>query len=907
MFEILFLVLFSILFISVRRSGNRIARLEKELEQLKRLVASGGPPQARAEAASAINDQQEADWQGVAAESPPVDYAPEEEEQEVAAFSADAVAHETPADIPQQRESLESRLGARWAVWAGGLALAMGGIFLVRYSIESGLLGPGVRLTLATLFGLLLAGAGEAVRRKMLPDNAAVYSNAMIPGILTAAGTLTIFGTIYAAHAFYGFIGTTTAFVLLSLAAFATLGLSLLHGQALAGLGMFGSMVTPALVSSESANIPVLFGFLTLALVATALASRLRGWTLVPGLANLGMGIWALVYMIFTHDFAVQPPVLALLAMIATAIFVWPAGIPDNAEIDITVSRSSLLGLAARRPRFLNISVAIAAFIPAAFLVVDIAIPESAFAMVAIFGALSAFGASRHHAVWPALISAIGILTGISLMSGAHLVIIHSLLEPYSSTYINGDMNYDLYRGIALLAGIVFLVTGLSFIIRKGERDPVFAAVHATIAAIVPVWIAGISFLQYGNFVRDPTHGLYAIALATVLLAATEWLRNAEKLAAARNMLITGSFAALALALHALTSGLATTVGLSIIGAAYVMATRLRNWPALPWMMALASAGVLARIAWEPTIVGVQNLGTTPVFNALLPGYGIPAILAIASAWYLRNWPGQRVRYFLQAIASLMGLLTLAILVRHAMNGGVLHSNVPTLGEQSIYTLLTVGLSGVLMTLDLRSPSPVFRYGSMVAGVIAMINVATTHLLVLNPYFSGENTGPWPFFNLLLIGYLLPGLAYAGLAFYARGKRPLPYVTLLALCGSVMGFAWATLSVRRFWQGENIASWKGFMQGETYTYSVVWLAIGVALLALGSRFNARSLRLASAALVMISVAKVFLIDMSNLEGVLRALSFIGLGVVLIGIGLFYQKILSRQATSGNPASHESTG
>ena len=46
--------------------------------------------------------------------------------------------------------------------------------------------------------------------------------------------------------------------------------------------------------------------------------------------------------------------------------------------------------------------------------------------------------------------------------------------------------------------------------------------------------------------------------------------------------------------------------------------------------------------------------------------------------------------------------------------------------------------------------------------------------------------------------------------------------------------------------------------------------------------------------MLISVAKAFLIDMSNLEGVLRALSFIGLGAVLIGIGLFYQKILTRK-------------
>ena len=325
-----------------------------------------------------------------------------------------------------------------------------------------------------------------------------------------------------------------------------------------------------------------------------------------------------------------------------------------------------------------------------------------------------------------------------------------------------------------------------------------------------------------------------------------------------------------------------------------MLATRRVSWAALPWAMVLASVFVLGRIAWEPTIVGPQNLGTTPVFNALLPGYGIPALLAIASAWLLRDWPGARVKNILQAVASLLGLLAVAILVRHAMNGGVLNSATPTLGEQSIYTLLTIGMSGVLMTLDMKSPSLVFRYGSMVAGVIAMANVLIAHFYGLNPYLTGESTGAWPFFNLLLIGYLLPAIAYAGLAWYARDKRPAAYVTALALSGAALGFAWATLSVRRFWQGENIADWKGFLQGETYSYSVVWLVIGVLLLILGSRFDAKSLRLASAALVFLAVAKAFLIDMSNLEGVLRALSFIGLGVVLIGIGLFYQKILTSQ-------------
>ena len=46
-----------------------------------------------------------------------------------------------------------------------------------------------------------------------------------------------------------------------------------------------------------------------------------------------------------------------------------------------------------------------------------------------------------------------------------------------------------------------------------------------------------------------------------------------------------------------------------------------------------------------------------------------------------------------------------------------------------------------------------------------------------------------------------------------------------------------------------------------------------------------------AAVVTLTIAKVFLIDMSGLEGVYRALSFIGLGLVLVGIGSLYQRLL----------------
>ncbi len=78
---------------------------------------------------------------------------------------------------------------------------------------------------------------------------------------------------------------------------------------------------------------------------------------------------------------------------------------------------------------------------------------------------------------------------------------------------------------------------------------------------------------------------------------------------------------------------------------------------------------------------------------------------------------------------------------------------------------------------------------------------------------------------------------------------------------------------------------------EQYTYSVVWLAYGVALLLFGIVFRSQPARFASALITLLTIAKVFLLDMAGLTGVYRALSFIGLGAVLVGIGLLYQRLL----------------
>jgi uncharacterized membrane protein len=52
-----------------------------------------------------------------------------------------------------------------------------------------------------------------------------------------------------------------------------------------------------------------------------------------------------------------------------------------------------------------------------------------------------------------------------------------------------------------------------------------------------------------------------------------------------------------------------------------------------------------------------------------------------------------------------------------------------------------------------------------------------------------------------------------------------------------------------------------------------------------------ALRYASLALVLLTVAKVFLFDMAALGGLYRALSFIGLGLCLLGIVWLYARFV----------------
>ena len=297
---------------------------------------------------------------------------------------------------------------------------------------------------------------------------------------------------------------------------------------------------------------------------------------------------------------------------------------------------------------------------------------------------------------------------------------------------------------------------------------------------------------------------------------------------------------------------------------------------------------VLARIAWDPRIAGA-DLGTTPIFNWLLYGYGVPAAAFWLAGNMLRRRADDVPARLVDAAALLFTVLLFVFEIRHAITGGDPYTRSNTLAETALDVSVGIALVIGLERIRLRSGSVVHNTGALIIAALTLFAIVFGLGVSENPLFSGEAVGG-RFINLILLGYGVPAILAAALALLTRGHRPRWYSATAAVVAVGLALGYLSLEVRRLYHGPILTEGIN-TDAEQYTYSAVWLAFGVALLGAGISLRSLPVRAASAAVVMLTVLKVFLIDMSDLTGIYQALSFLGLGAVLMGIGWFYQRLL----------------
>ena len=802
------------------------------------------------------------------------------------------------APAAAQVTSLEERLGTRWAVWVGGLALALGGLLLVRYSIEQGIFGPGVRVALGALFSLVLVAAGEWFRRTERGSPIETIPAAHIPSILTAAGTASAFGTVYAAYALYGFIGPAAAFVLLGLIGIATMLAAALHGPALAGLGLAGSLVVPMLVSSQQPNPwPLVIYLVVVAAAAYALA-RLRRWLWLALAVVAGALLWGLALMsqikfaiagdwtsaLFVHT-ALQ------LALAAAFVALEPhLATPDDAAFPDWIATGALAALSA---------LAILALSAGRFDAQWTVFAVAAMAILAVTSWRSAPSAAA--AVLAGLVS----LGAIIAWPALNMPPEPRLLAPAVAEVLRLPDNVSSFL---VFTAVSSLAIGLLATLRleRGRSLPETTAGLYALAAIVPSLLALIvAYLRVTQFDRSIPFALFSVVLAAdFYLAAHRFGGLAETARTDATRLATGAFAAGVAA--AITLAFVTVLDRGYLTVAFavtafttaIIADRHRI-PLLRLVVAALGLIVLGRLAWDPRIMGAA-VGTVPVFNWLLLGYGVPALAFLAAGYVLKRARDDFPARLCDALGVLFAALLVFFEIRHALNGGDPLANTSGHIEQGLFALMSLGFAYVLMRLDLGRANPVFRFASLAFGIASAVFIVFGLGIVENPLLNSEPIRGVPIFSSLMLAYLLPGLAAVLLVRVSRGLRPDWYVIGAAVLAMLLLFGYVTLEVRHLFQGDVIAMWKPTSAPEIWSYSAAWLALGLAFLAYGIVRGTREPRLASAALVFLSVIKVFLYDLTGTGGLWRALSVICLGVVLIGIGLAYQKLIFARPPSAPP-------
>ena len=313
-----------------------------------------------------------------------------------------------------------------------------------------------------------------------------------------------------------------------------------------------------------------------------------------------------------------------------------------------------------------------------------------------------------------------------------------------------------------------------------------------------------------------------------------------------------------------------------------------RPLPLLRWLAAAAAVLVLARIAWEPRIAG-SDLGNRPIFNWLLYGYGVPAVSFWFAGYLLRRRGDDLPVRILEAAAILFTVLLVFFEIRHAMNGGDIYGSGGGLAEVALQVSAGLAIAIGLEWLRGRTGSIVYDIGAVVVAAITLAAIVLGLGVAENPLVTDVPVG-CPFLNLILLGYGLPAMLAIVLALVARRTRPMAYRAVSAAVSVALALSYLTLQVVRLYHGPVLTAGE-MSDPEQYTLSAVWLGFGVVLLVVGLLLDSKPARLASAAVVVLTIAKVFLVDMADLTGIWRALSFIGLGLVLVGIGYLYQHLL----------------
>ena len=797
-------------------------------------------------------------------------------------------------ELAKTRENLEEKLFSRWFVWLGGIAVALSAVFLVRYSIEMGWLGPVVRCVLGALMGLVLIAAGELMRRHPLAQAAGFVKPSQVPPALTGGGVSALFVSIYAAYGLYDLLPPLVAFGALGAIWVLAMLLSILQGPFVAALGILGGFLVPILVQTGHPSAYGLFPYV-LAVTGAALGVlRYKGWGWLAWGALAGAAGWPLLWLLDQPAAELGAPIIGAYLTATAALFIYvPAGLrAHNAPFTLKTMFSTI-----PLPAILAWTASVLMLVLALLLTWA---DGFAWGSVAWAGLLAAFLmlAGRRDVTFDALSVGAAIMVGLVLLSWdlpfwpGEVDIMDTLppgLVPYVLTAV-------CYAGLFGIAGFGLL---------RGAARP---GLWAGLSAGVPVVTLAITYARIKGFEVDLAWAGLGLLLGALCMGATMMVarqRGRPGMEGALAAYAVGVVASLSLAMAMSLENAWLTVALSLqLPAIGWIHERTRVGPLRAVAMLLAAI-ILGRLVLNPEVFN-YGLTATPGLNWMLYGYGIPTIAFYVASRLFRRRADDALVLALESGALVFLTLFATMEIADIVQRGEFQPG-DSLLEASLRTIawLTISLA-LLYQCRAEKPRVVAVWGWQILALLSGGHIVAVHLIGLNPLMFGGSVGPYWIFNLLLLAYAAPA-AFAVLFHMEASRQQHPSAPVIAgLSALVLAFVWITLEIRHAFHGSWLS--RGWTtDAEWYAYSGVWLLYGAALLVLGIWRDSVAVRHASIVVLLISVTKVFLFDMSEIGGLYRVASFLFLGLSLFLLSLIYTRFVrggGRPERGGEPEDAE---
>lgn len=1001
-------------FLTLRVSDlrERTRWLERRVVDLRERVEGGaeavGPTAAAAPAPAVSATPQGQEGPGVL---PPTASRRPERPAPAAAESVPSVQSErTAADPPKPsgpppREVIRIWLEENGLAWAGGAALALGGLFLVTYAAQRGVFTPPFRIAAAVITGVVLLGASEWLKRRS--------GHPLAAALAAGAGAATLYGGAWASYWLYDFIDVSAAGGLLGLISVGLLALSFRHGEPLAILAILGGFLAPAVTGPEQWSAPALTAYLGLITLTGYIVAAARRWGQAGMATMVGALGWA--FAGFAAEGYARVAALALGPLVlASAAVEWrrrkgEAVLADGQPSAFTLMPTAALvaavfplaglwlasgeagglsaaGAASAAIALLGASAARRGLIPPTLLVPGLlpalgALAASSFPGVAA-GPREAWGAVLVLAlVGAGLVGGArgGELTGRLAAAVAPVAALLVALTLGGPRIVVAD-----WTAMAALGSIVLLAAAL--IARRSEAPQTdlplaiwiwtagAAALHALVLGLdpraLPAAAAGLSLIAAALHARLGWRGFAAVMLAGALCSLSALMSPALFDALANRRLTWWGLALVAAASVALVAA-----GARIAAAPGRSRTSAEALGTGALLIGLAGAGVLLRLAASPAVAGGGTLdlfleaslrtvlilaaGLTsamavredssligrwrgqvllalgvvhgfvmqaaafnplwawwkpavagpPLLDSLAIGFLAPGVLLAAATW--RRVSVSRTLLAAYGLGAAAFICLWALMeTRRLFQGASLHAGIDAVGraEVAAYAVLLLAGARAAVWLGERaaerpwtvSPwaSEIVRLGRL-AGWVALAYAAFTFAYAASPWW-GPIDRPLAGVRAtsLLFGLYVVGAAAAFLVGESAARGGLSALARAArLTVVATAFAFLSLVVRLSFRGYDMRPDLREASLETWTFSAAWGLFGFGLLIYGAARRSNDLRGAGLAVLAITLAKIFLFDMSRLDGVVRAGSFLAVGALLLMAAVLVRRL---SGTDGLP-------